>query len=58
MCLREIRENPKFRIALMAVKTCSKVISAVLCVNSWEKSMLFTSRFSADQVGAREGIRP
>ena len=29
MCLRMIPENPKFRIALMAVKTCSKAILAL-----------------------------
>jgi hypothetical protein len=31
MCLRMIPENPKLRIAVMAVKTCSKAILA-LCV--------------------------
>jgi hypothetical protein len=30
MCLRKIPDNPKLRIALMAVKTCSKAISAIV----------------------------
>ena len=29
MCLRKIPENPKLRLALRAVKTCSKAISAI-----------------------------
>jgi hypothetical protein len=30
MCLRIIRANPKFRITIMAVKTCSKAILAYI----------------------------
>ena len=30
MCVRMVPENPKLRIALMAVKNCSKAISAIV----------------------------